>query len=86
MNDNAYEPASPMDMFDFQPGTGAQIIRHQFHGLTKFEQAQITFTAAWIGVLGQRHAEEGYADSAMLGEAARLGYRQAEAVFTQELK
>jgi len=34
---NAKDPAFPVAYYDFQPGTGEQVVREQFFGLTKRE-------------------------------------------------
>ncbi len=52
--------------------------KETYHGLTKFEEAAMRFTAAWIQALSVRYREQGWSDGAANYEAARLGCHAAE--------
>lgn len=52
MKTNPHDPSSPFDWRDFQPNTGAQIVREQFIGLTKREHFAM---AALQGLLANSH-------------------------------
>jgi hypothetical protein len=62
-----------------EPAQPAQDSDRWFLGLSRYEQAEITFTAAWIVALGRRYDE--LTDADIKRKAGRLGHEQARLMF-----
>lgn len=75
-------PAFPCDWMDFQPGTGNQVAREQYFGMTLrdyFAAKALPEASQW-----KRATSAGYAVSC--DEIADLAYQMSEAMLKRRLK